>query len=240
MVSPVLTEEQQKTEEILMAVEQEERSSRTSDRFVLPTQINGEDVTWKKKMDSQWMIFLLLGIVAMVCILQKAKQDDKQEKQKREKIFSYEYPLLVTQLSLLMGAGMTLTTAWERLVKRYLEEQTKVIGGKQKQKLYMEEMLITYREIKEGKSIRKAYESFGSRIGLAAYRKLSALLLQNLDKGTRDIVHMLDTEAELAIEEQKRNVRRQGEEAGTKLLFPTFLIFLMILIVIMVPAAQSF
>lgn len=240
IMPPALTQEQQLEEWVLSSVEQKELDSRDSPRFVLPMEINGTPVEWRKKIDTQPLVFVFLGIVAIVCIIQKSKQDEHKRKLTREKIFQREYPQMVTQLSLLMGAGMTLTTAWERMVKRYLEEQMREADKQRSQRLYMEEMLITYREIRDGKSIKKAYESFGNRIGTASYRKLSALLLQNLDKGTKDIIYMLDTEAQAAIEEQKRSVRRQGEEAGTKLLFPMFLLFLLVLIVIMVPAMQSF
>lgn len=241
VVSPPQTTEEQKASQIQKSVEELEEASRKEARFLLPQTIDGETVKWHKKMNLEPFIVVLLGGVAVVCIFQKKRQDERKNKQDRERQLLREYPQMITQLSLLMGAGMNLFTAWERMVKRYLVGQVDETKEKMPQKyLYLEEMLITYLEIKDGGSIRRAFESFANRIGLAPYRKMTALLLQNMDKGNRDLVQLLDLEAELTLAEQKNRVRRQGEEAGTRLLFPMMLLFVMILVIIMIPALKSF
>lgn len=245
--APVTLEEQQQ-QAIAAWVAQEEAKSRQEERFMLPQTMNGEAVTWHKKRNTDPLLFLVLGIVAMVCIWKKKEQEERMQRQQRQKQLLREYSQMVSQLTLLMGAGMPLFTAWERMVKRYLQEQTKAQGhqgtkGKDlmyKERLYLQEMALTYREMKEGANLGRAYEAFGNRIGLAPYRKLTALLVQNMNKGTKDLVQCLDLEAELVLEEQKNNVRRLGEEAGSKLLFPMLILFVMILVIIMVPAVQSF
>ncbi len=240
-VPPVLSAAQQKLQTITAVVEQSEEESRADERFVLPTTINGQLVTWHKKPGREPFVFLLLATVAVIAVIQKKGQDEKQQKIKRQQELLRGYPQMVTQLSLLMGAGMNLSVAWECIVKRYLLEQVDESKDKGAQKQqYLEEMLVTYREIKDGRPIRKAYQDFGNRVMLAPYRKMIAMLLQNMDKGNRDLLRLLDLEAEIALENQKNQVRRQGEEAGTKLLFPMLLLFIMILVVIMVPAMQSF
>lgn len=241
VVQPALSADEKKQRQIEEAVAQAEQETRETERFVLPKTIDGQQVQWHKKFDSETLIVLLLGAVAVIAILQKSKQDEKQRRIERERVLQREYPQMVSQLSLLMGAGMNLSVAWERMVKRYLAEQVNETDAHANRKRqYLEEMLITYREILDGSSIRLAYENFGNRVGLASYRKMMALLLQNMDKGNQDLVRLLDAEAELALEEQKNQIRRQGEEAGTKLLFPMLLLFVMVLVVIMVPALQSF
>ena len=101
-------------------------------------------------------------------------------------------------------------------------------------------MRITSRKIRDGGSVRRSWEAFGKRIGLASYRKFVSLLIQNMDKGTKDTAFLLGQEAELVIEEQKNRARRLGEEAGTKLLFPMLMMLMVILAVVMVPAMMSF
>lgn len=236
----ILSESQQKEKLLGETIARLELESRDMERFVLPDTIEGEPIRWQKERDTSGFVFVLLGVVAIICVLKKSQQEEQKRRVQHTKALAREYPQMVTQLSLLMGAGMTLSSAWERMIKRYLETQAIIDNKRQEANMCMEEMLITYREIKEGKSIKKAYEDFGSRTKLPRYRKLSALLVQNIGKGTRDIVQVLDAEVDEAIEEQKRMVRKQGEEAGTKLLFPMMLLLLMILIVIMMPATQSF
>lgn len=239
LVAPTLTGDAQKQAEIQKSVEEKEAAERGEKRFVLPQTIAGMQVEWKKQPDLQWCVLLLLGAVGAICILQKGRQDEKQQRQKREQRLLQEYPQMVTQMSLLIGAGMTIGNAWERMVRRYVETK-KTAESSRQERLYLEEMLLSFREMKEGKHIRHVYEDFGRRINLPCYRTFSAILVQSLDKGMRDSVRMLEAELDAAVESQRRGVRKQGEEAGTKLLLPMFLLFLMILIIVVVPAMQSF
>ena len=249
VVPPVMPEETKERQRLETLVQQWEASSREDACFVLPDTLDGQSVQWRKQVSMEPFGLLLLGAVAVLALLQKGKQEEKKQRQGRERQLLLEYPQMVTQLSLLLGAGMHLSTAWERMVKRYLSQQVQQeenekagsrLRAKKAKKMYLEEMLLTYRDLKDGVNIRVAYEDFAERIRLTPYRKLTALLIQNMDKGNRDLIRLLDMEAEMAIEEQRKQVRRLGEEAGTKLLFPMLLLFVLILIVIMVPALQSF
>ena len=232
-----------KTTGIQKAVEDQEASSREQSAFVLPDTVDGQKITWKKRLDLRPLFLPVVGILLIVCIQQKPVQDRKKEQKLREKELLREYPVMVMQMSLLMGAGMTAVTAWERIAGRYDQKKD---GQKRRGKdserspRYLEEMRITSREIRDGGNVRRAWETFGNRVALAPYRKFTALLLQNMDKGTRDTAFLLGQEAELVIEEQKNCARRLGEEAGTKLLFPMLMMLMVILIIIMVPAMMSF
>ena len=138
---------------------------------------------------------------------------------------------------------MTAVTAWERIAGRYDQRSTVLserAGERARVPRYLEEMRITSRKIRDGGSVRRSWEAFGKRIGLASYRKFVSLLIQNMDKGTKDTAFLLGQEAELVIEEQKNRARRLGEEAGTKLLFPMLMMLMVILAVVMVPAMMSF
>ncbi len=231
---------QSREERYIQVVQEEEKETRDQEKFVLPKEIAGEQIHWSKKIDSNIFVLVVLGGVAIICLRQQSEQFDRQQQKIREKMLLQEYPHMVTQISLLMGAGMPITTAWERMVKEYLQKQIDIDDKKAQKTLYLEEMLVTYRMISEGVSIRSAIEEFGVRVGLPQYRKLSALLVQNMRNGTKEIVEMLDVEAGIAVEDQKRSVRKQGEETGTKLLFPMLLLFLMVLIAVMYPAIQNF
>ena len=96
-----------------------------------------------------------------------------------------------------------------------------------------EEMLITCHEIESGVGEARAYERFGERCGLHRYRKFCSLLVQNLRKGTRGLVQLLEQEVSDAFAE------KSGEEAGTKMLFPMMMMFGIIIVIIMVPAFLS-
>ena len=59
---------------------------------------------------------------------------------------------------------------------------------------------------------------------------------QNLRKGTKGLSELLKLESIQAFEELKARAKRLGEEAGTKLLLPMFLMLVVVLIIVIVPA----
>ena len=70
--------------------------------------------------------------------------------------------------------------------------------------------------------------------------KLASLLEQNRRTGIANLRTLLKAEMNAAWEERKNMARRQGEEAGTKLLGPLFLMLIIVMVVIIVPALMSF
>ena len=62
---------------------------------------------------------------------------------------------------------------------------------------------------------------------------------QNLRKGTRGMTQVLKAESIQAFEERKARAKRLGEEAGTKLLLPMFLMLAIVLVIVIVPAFLS-
>ena len=100
-------------------------------------------------------------------------------------------------------------------------------------------MKYTCREMESGVMESESYERFGRRCGLQEYARLGALLSQNLRKGMKGLGDILRVETIQAFEERKARARRLGEEAGTKLLAPMFLMLSIVLIIVIVPAFLS-
>ena len=57
--------------------------------------------------------------------------------------------------------------------------------------------------------------------------------------GTRGMRQLLEEEMALALEQRKDLAKRQGEEAGTKLLLPLFIMLGIVMVMIVVPAWMS-
>lgn len=204
--------------------------------LVLPESIDDQTIIWKEKSERMPLKLLFLGMIAAGCVpLVEKSRKQEEEKRRKEKLQS-EYPELVSKLTILLGAGMTLFSAWNKIATNY--------SNKQKNNtipihpLY-EEMLITCHEIESGVGEARAYERFGERCGLHRYRKFCSLLVQNLRKGTRGLVQLLEQEVSDAFEERKNLAKKSGEEAGTKMLFPMMMMFGIIIVIIMVPAFLS-
>jgi hypothetical protein len=66
------------------------------------------------------------------------------------------------------------------------------------------------------------------------------MVSHNIRKGAVSLPMLLRQEAKEAFEERKHLARKQGEQAGTKLLAPMMLLLAITMVVIMVPAAKTF
>jgi predicted FMN-binding regulatory protein PaiB len=85
-----------------------------------------------------------------------------------------------------------------------------------------------------------AFERFGKRCRIPSYNKLSTLVSQNIRKGASNLPILLKEEAREAFEDRKHLARKQGEQAGTKLLGPMMLLLILTMVVILVPAFRNY
>jgi len=142
------------------------------------------------------------------------------------------YPRLVTKLTLYIGAGMSLRSAWERLAADYRTESEQ--AGKRS--AVAEEVFLLAGELKNGIPEARAYENFGRRIGLKPYARCGALLVNQLQKGGGSLRAGLEAEVALAWELHRERAAKKGEEAQTKLLFPMMGMLFLVMAVVMIPA----
>ncbi|MDE5824150.1 MAG: type II secretion system F family protein, partial [Lachnospiraceae bacterium] len=154
----------------------------------------------------------------------------------REEQMCMDYPEIVSSLALLIGAGMTVPNAWNKIARDYKQRCER---GSGKRYAY-EEMLLTIYEMESGVVQAKAYERFGRRCRIPSYNKLSTMLSQNIKKGAANLPLLLKEEAAEAFEERKHTARRLGEKAGTKLLMPMMMFLGITMLIIMVPAFQNY
>lgn len=204
----------------------------TKSRWIeLPREFDGVRLKWKTPADRTIPTLVLLTLVATLVLSFSGEQKRRKQLKKREKEMLNDYPDLISKLLLLLEAGLTMRGAWERMVNNY---------RKSGQNRYVyEEMCITLREIENGYSEVNAFERFGKRCRLLPYLRFSGLLEQNLVKGSRSVIPMLEQEALNAFEERKETAKRLGEEAGTKLLIPMAGMLFIVLVMIMFPAFQN-
>lgn len=212
-----------------LAVELRNREAPESDRVELPETVEGENVSWKRKGTGTALAIAVLGTATAAAIVPAMDADEAKKRKKREDELLRDYPDIVSKLTLLMEAGMTVRGAFEKICTE----------SKNESEAY-KEMRITRSEIKMGNSEAAAYERFGTRIGLLPYKRLGTILSRNLRRGNRDILPLLELEAKEAFAMRKERVRTKGEEAGTKLLIPMVGMMCIVIAVVVVPAFASF
>ncbi len=229
-----LTVEESIAEELAEAVSAADKESESSDRLTLPTKLSFGTVTWKEEIDDMSPL-ILAGVILISAILIPFKESEVNSRLKaRSRELLIEYPAFVSQLTLYMGAGMSVRNCLLRLGK-------KAGSTEPRDRSYLDkELLITAHELEVGISESEVIEHFSKRCGTREYMRFGALLIQNMKKGSTDLIAMLKEESEDAFALRKNEARKLGEEASTKMLLPMVMMLTVVMIIIMVPAYMSF
>ncbi len=223
----------------LYAINQELEKSNENNadsQMTLPDSIGDIALSWKKKMDYRGLVIALLGVVAALGIYLGEKEEAKKEKKELENQRLRDYPLIVSDLSILMAAGMSFRVALERISGRYL---ARIRTNPQDVSAGYEDMVRCYKRLTDGAGELTAIELLGKDSETKEYRKLSMLLAQNLRKGSKDLIECLEKEEAAAFEQKKQRAIRAGEEASTKLLLPMGGMLLIVIVVLVVPAVMQ-
>ena len=223
-------------EKLTLELLETEEAGRDKEYIVLPKQFHGKELNWSMTKSATGLIYLLLTPIIVVLIYVMKDKDLHKQVEIRAEEMQADYPDIVGKISLLISAGMTVQAAWSRVVWDYRRE----LEQTGKRRYAYEEMLLTVHEMENGLSARAALEKFGRRCRLAGYTRLSALLAQNLTKGSANLASMLQAEASNAFEERKHAARKLGEKAGTKLLVPMIMLLGIVMVIITVPALLSY
>jgi len=171
----------------------------------------------------------ILGIgTSLVLILIYAIYDELSDKvRKRRDAICKQFPTVVSKLALLITSGMIMDRAW------------KETAHSQDLELYRE-MRKTSEELDNLVSPEVAYSDFINRCNTKETTKLASAILQNLSKGNAEIGKLLKDMAREAWQERRHTAKRDAEKANSRLMIPTMMLFLAILVMLMVPIAMNF
>ena len=231
LFSTPLSKKEGVLKKISQEVEKADQEQREKDYLILPDQVDGRKLSWKPVKEMRAFGILLLGGVMIVFQFTAEKQKQKEKRKKEIRQMQFDYPQLINKFSLYIGAGMTVRRAWIQIVKEY-DKEKHYLG----ERTVYEEMRYTMNELKNGRPESECYEAFGRRCESPVYRKFGMLLSQNLRKGTKGLTNLLQREAQEAFEERKNMAKKLGEEAGTKLMIPLFLMLAVVFVIVTVPA----
>ena len=234
--APELTEAEQLLQEIDGWLETQ-MEQEGSTQIQLPTELNGIPLEWSEKKEYITPQILLLEVLALVMLGVVSKRKRIAEEKKQIWEMEKDYPDIVSQLSLLLGAGMTTRQAWNRIASQYrFKRKNEMIT----ERMVYESILRMNRRLAEGESERVAYQQFTEEIPASCYHKLIRILLGNLEKGTQGICIRLEEESRLAFEKRILQAKKQGEEASTKMMMPLMLMMMIVMGIVMMPALIGF
>lgn len=230
------TKEEKLFQKVEKKIAENDKNQATKEELVLPEKIENENIVYKEVKDkNEFVLFLLVMGTGILLYVSKDKElAGKVEK--RRKTLLLEYPEFISKFTLLTGAGMPVKAALKKLALDY--KSSRKSGGAEN--ITYEELLVTIYEMEGGILEETAYDHFGKRCEIPQYVKFSGLLIQNMKKGSKDMLAILEKEVRDSFEERKSNGRRLGEEAGTKLLLPMMLMLGIVMVLIIVPAFLSY
>ena len=214
---------------------QEELALKIQEHITLPNRIDGQKIEWKETKSFQSIELLGLGLLAALAAAYAEKEKKEKKLQNRKRKLLLSYPEFVSKLSLLLGAGMTISGAMRKMNQMYLKR--KEAGGREE--IVYEELYQMICELDNGMGELRAYQRFSESCNLQPYRKLVSLLVLGQKIGNFKLMEQLNEEADRVFVERKNTARRLGEEAGTKMLVPMMIMLVIVMGIVIIPAFLS-
>lgn len=228
-----LGEEELFDEELKKEVDILDEATRSHNRQPLPNTVSGQSVRFYKKQSYKGIIVFILGVLSAILLMMSKDKRIEEKVKKRTEEMERDYPDILNRFALYYTSGMNPRSAWGKICDGYEKKKTV-------KRYAYEEMLNTNRRMNEGEGEMSAYEDFAQRCGNDKYRVFANLLQQSVQKGRQGFDNLLFEEMEKARREETFRIRMCGQEAGTKLLIPMFMMLMIVLVIVLVPAFVSF
>ena len=173
------------------------------------------------------MAVMLVGPMILLVLVYAIFDTTKDLAEKRRSAIERQLPNVVSKLALLVSSGMIMDKAWRQTAHSANAE------------LYLEMQKVAD-ELDNAVTPEMAYGGFIDRCNTKQTTKLASAIMQNMSKGNAEIGKLLREMAREMWLERRNFAKRDSEKANSKLMIPTMLIFVSILVMIMVPIATSF
>lgn len=172
-------------------------------------------------MNGSMLILVLLGgIVASAAIWVSQADEMKQALSRRREACLDEFPNVISKLALLVSSGMTLYQAWS------------AVAQSREGPIY-DLMRRSCQDVDNGMGENDAYYRFGLLSDSQEIRKFSSMLVQSLEKGGGELTGFLMQQSKELWGQKRQRMLQKGDEAAAKLLLPTALMLVGILLIIL-------
>lgn len=200
--------------------------------MMLPESVNGSKVRFTEKREDDGLKLVILMALALglyIFYMRYRQRDLEKERQKR---IALDYPKMVSQLSMYIGAGFSVRQAFMQVGNAYVLQRER---GHPERPAF-EAVLRMNRKISDGEDEEGAINALGDSLMNKGFRKLTMLLAQSRRKGNAELRDQMEQEEREAYDKRRMDARIAGEEASLKLLIPMMGLLGVIFIVLMVPA----
>lgn len=143
----------------------------------------------------------------------------------RQDAIKREFPEFVNKMVLLVNAGMTVPKIWEKIVKENKKDTPLQV-----------ELFQTYQDMQNGMGEVEAIDTFGRRCRIKEIMKFTTVISNSMKKGGSDLVATLVQQSRECWDMRCDQAKESGAKLGTKLLIPTFMVFIALILVVLAPA----
>ena len=172
------------------------------------------------------VLCVCIAVLLIVFLVFYVEYDKNDKLQKRHEKILREFPHVLSQMSLLVNAGMPLREA-------LMTTAEKGDG------ILCREMRVLADDMANGIPEYEAFGSFADRCGVDSVRKFSSLIIQNVRKGSSELASAVLELSNEVWRNRVSSVKEEGEKASAKLLIPILIIFIGILIMVAVPMMRG-
>lgn len=167
-----------------------------------------------------------IGLVMVGAVYYYYNTIAESKLKKKSMIYLKEFPNVVSTIALLVNSGMMLREAWSEVAFSDDGELNK-------------QMQKTVEDMNNGVSEADALYSFSIRCSTSEIKKFTSFIVQNLEKGNKDLAFSLKKQSEELWEIKKQRVLQLGDLAASKLLIPIMIMFIGILVIVMGPIMSN-
>jgi Flp pilus assembly protein TadB len=200
----------------------------SEEHVALPTKVGEDSVAWgtEKKSNALSAVVFSVGLILVIGLLLFKELEDKHRQRNRE--IKLDFPEFLSKLSLLLGAGLNIPRAWQRIAQ-----------SSRPDRILDKAINQTAIDIANGMPLPDAMEGFSSRLNMPEVSKFCSIIIQNLRRGDEELLIALRGLAQESWEGRKAVANKLAQEASTKLLLPMVLMLFAIMAVVMLPAGLS-
>ena len=222
-------EEKSARELIEKAVKESDEESAASGEMILPDSIGNRRLRFYKSTVNKGWAVVLIGLIASALYIAAWDERIKKEAEGRRRQMEMDYPNILNQYMLYYLAGMNPRTIWYSMCERYE-------SGREEKRYIFEEMITTRNRMDEGLGELAAYDDFAARCDNIRIRSFIGFVKQAVVKGSGGLDRLLYEEMDRARRERINLVKIEASEASTKLLLPMFMMLIVVLAIVMIPA----
>lgn len=165
------------------------------------------------------LVLVLLGLILAAAAGSNSLKQTSGNMKKRADACIEDFPNMVTKLAVMLNSGMTLREAW-------------YLAAKHSKGQLQELMKMTCDLMENGYSDLDALYKFGINSASKDIRKFVGFLMQGLEKGNEELALMIMQQSSELWELKRQHMLQKGEAAATKLVIPTTLMFVGLILVV--------